>query len=169
MAAAPKPVGAVSGQLVVGISDMKATTDVKSMLVTHSLGSCVAIAAWCPKTRASGLLHFQLPEARMDAARAAAHPLMFCDTGLTRLLAEMAMLGADIRGLKVKLAGGAKMLQHGTLDIGNRNHQAARKQLWKHGLFVAAEDCGGSTARTLYLRGADGAVRLRIAGKVTEL
>ncbi len=61
------------------------------------------------------------------------------------------------------------MLAASTFDIGKRNHLAIRKSLWKHGLFIAAEDCGGNAARTLYLRCSDGAVRLRISGKIVPL
>ena len=162
-------VASASGQVVVGISDLKVVDDPNAMLVTHSLGSCIGVAAHCPRSRVTALLHFQLPEARMDPQRAVEHPLMFCDTGLDTMLRDMAAKGADVRRLIVRLAGGAKMFESGTLDIGRRNHQAARKQLWKHGLFVAAEDCGGNKARTLYLRAADGAVRLRINGQVVAL
>lgn len=152
-----------------GISDLKVVADPAVMLVTHSLGSCVAVTAWCPRTKVSGMLHFQLPEASMDPRRADQSPLMFGDSGIERLVAEVARLGGDARRLEIKLAGGAKMLSVGSFDIGHRNHLSARKQVWKHGLFVAAEDCGGTNARTLYLRCSDGAARLRVNGAVKPL
>ncbi len=155
--------------MTVGISEARIVNDPSAMLVTHSLGSCVAISVWCPVTKVSGLLHYQLPDSEMDLKRAGQNPLMFCDTGLRHLLDKVAKLGGQTKRLEIKLAGGAKMLQVGTFDIGHRNHLAARKQIWKHGLFVKAEDCGGTAPRTLYLRASDGAVRLRINGKVRAL
>lgn len=165
----PPSSASVSRQVSVGISDAAVSADPSVVLVTHSLGSCIGIACHDPAKRVSGLLHFQLPESTMDPARAAQTPLMFCDTGLDWLLAEMRRQGASTSRLQVRLAGGAKMLAASAFDIGRRNHAAARKQLWKHGLLVAAEHCGGTVARTLYLRGADGAVRLRAGGQVIEL
>jgi chemotaxis protein CheD len=157
------------GQITVGISDLKVSTDEAAVLVTHSLGSCIGVACHDPIRRISGLLHFQLPEARMDTDRAAAAPLMFADTGMERLFQQMAVHGADRRKLKVYLAGGAKMLAGGSFDIGRRNHAAARKILFQAGLFVEAEHCGGGVARTLYLRCSDGAVRLKAGGNVIAL
>ncbi|MEM7806762.1 MAG: chemotaxis protein CheD [Planctomycetota bacterium] len=167
----PQPASnsATAGQIVVGISDFKTTGDARAMLVTHSLGSCIGVAAHCPARKISGLLHFQLPEAAMDASRAQNEPAMFADTGLDALIQAMQRRGADTKRLQIRLAGGAKMLSTSTFDIGKRNHLAIRKALWKHGLFVAAENCGGSSARTLYMRCSDGAVRLRMDGKVVAL
>ncbi|MEM6312960.1 MAG: hypothetical protein AAF743_02685, partial [Planctomycetota bacterium] len=42
-----------------------------------------------------------------------------------------------------------------------RNHTAIRKALWKHGLMVDSEDCGGSVPRTMYVNVTDGRVMLK--------
>ena len=165
-----QPAGGGNGrQLVVGISDAKVSNERESVLVTHSLGSCIGVACHDPVAGVAGLLHFQLPDSTLDDARAAAQPLMFCDTGIAWLVNEMKKLGAKPSRTKVKLAGGAKMLATSAFDIGRRNHAAARKQIWKQGLLIAAEECGGTSARTLYLRVSDGAVRLRVGSQVVEL
>jgi chemotaxis protein CheD len=56
-----------------------------------------------------------------------------------------------------------------TFDIGRRNHQAIRKVLWRHGMFLEKEDCGGSSPRTVTLTVGDGAVSVKSAGTVTTL
>jgi chemotaxis protein CheD len=78
--------------------------------------------------------------------------------------------GAGRKRLKVTIAGGAQLLDKaGVFDIGRRNYAAIRKALWQHGLFIDAEDCGGSTPRTLYLAVGDGTVTCKTHGKSTTL
>ncbi|MEM6314949.1 MAG: chemotaxis protein CheD, partial [Planctomycetota bacterium] len=149
-------------QLTVNISDFKVSKNPGDVLVTYSLGSCIGVAIADPQATVAGLLHFQLPDGKMDAERSARQPAMFADSGLDALIAAMLELGADKRRLRVKIAGGAKMLAGSeTFDIGRRNHTAIRKALWKHGLMVDSEDCGGSVPRTMYVNVTDGRVMLK--------
>lgn len=149
-------------QITVGISDYKVSRSTEDVLVTYSLGSCIGVALADPAVQVAGLLHFQLPESRMDPTKAEQNPAMFADTGLATLVAAAEQLGAQRRRLRVKLAGGAKMLVGSdTFDIGRRNHTAIRKALWKMGLMVDSEDCGGNVPRTMYVNVADGRVMLK--------
>ncbi|MEM8872998.1 MAG: chemotaxis protein CheD [Planctomycetota bacterium] len=149
-------------QLTINISDFKVSKNPGDVLVTYSLGSCIGVAIADPQAQVAGLLHFQLPESRMDEDRAVRQPAMFADTGLDALIASMIEHGAEKRRLRVKIAGGAKMLAGSeTFDIGKRNHTAIRKALWKHGLMVDTEECGGNVPRTMYVNVADGRVMLK--------
>ena len=146
---------------VVGVSDAAASNDMHDVLVTYSLGSCIAVSMYDPVMRIGGLLHFQLPSAAADANRGKDRPLMFGDTGMQWLLSEMVNLGAEQRRLRVVLAGGAKMLGDENLfDIGRRNHAAIRKILWQKGLFITAEHVGGGAPRNLRLAVEDGTVTI---------
>ena len=90
---------------------------------------------------------------------------MFADSGMNALLPMMEALGAQKRRLKVKLAGGAAMLNDASsFNIGKRNHAAIRKILWQHGMFIEAEEVGGSAPRTVYLRVADGSLTIKSGG-----
>jgi chemotaxis protein CheD len=157
-------------QLVVNISDARVSGSPEDVLVTYALGSCIGVALYDPVRIIGGLLHYQLPTSTMDADRARLNPLMFADTGFHVLLEKMIALGAEKKRLKVRIAGGAKMLNDAsTFDIGRRNHQAIRKVLWQHGMFLDKEDCGGEQPRTLYLNIADGTLLLKIAGATVTL
>lgn len=157
-------------QITVSISDAKASNVKGDALITHSLGSCIGVAVVDSRAGVAGLLHFQLPDSKIDVDRARARPLMFADSGLDWLLNETQRRGLNLRAAKVKIAGGAKMFpSNDTFDIGRRNHTAIRKALWKHGLMVAAEECGGSTPRTMLVDVASGTVTLRRAGETVEL
>jgi len=148
--------------VVIGISDCQVTDRPESELVTYALGSCIAVSVWDPLRRIGGLLHFMLPESSMDSQRAMANPWMFADTGIDGLVKTAAGMGAERKRLVVRLAGGAQVLDpQGVFSIGKRNYQAARKALWKLGIFIASEAVGGEVSRTVRLNNQDGRFRVR--------
>jgi chemotaxis protein CheD len=62
----------------------------------------------------------------------------------------------------VKLVGGAEMPQTSGswFNTGRRNLLAARNLLWRNGVFVAAQDVGGTDARTVHMSVTDGRLRV---------
>jgi chemotaxis protein CheD len=156
--------------IVVNVSDARVSQDGQDTLVTYSLGSCIAVSLYDPVARCGGMLHYQLPTSTLDATRAQANPCMFADTGMAHLLDEVAALGAQSRRLKVKIAGGAEILDDkGIFSIGKRNHTAIRKILWQRGLLLAAERVGGAEPRTLYLHVADGTTLIKSRGETAAI
>ena len=147
--------------LIVGVGDCQVSSDPETTLVTYALGSCIAVAIYDSVARVGGLLHFMLPESRIDAAKAAARPFMFADTGIPLLFRRAYTQGAEKRRIVVRVAGGAEMGDHGTLDIGKRNYLAMRKILWTAGVFIHAEAVGGTVSRTVRLDVATGTLWLR--------
>lgn len=157
-------------KIIVGVSDAKVSKDAADVLVTYSLGSCIGVCLYDAAATVAGLLHFQLPSSSLDADRARANPLMFADSGLQWILREMESRGARKRRLKVKLAGGAQMLNDAALfNIGKRNHAAIRKTLWQQGIFVESEAVGGTVPRTLLMSVQDGAVTLKCGAETSCL
>jgi chemotaxis protein CheD len=153
--------------LIVGISDCKVTRDAESVLVTYALGSCIAVAMHDPVTKVSGLLHYMLPESSIDTNKAEQNPWMFADTGIPRLLDAVRAAGADGKRMVVRLAGGAQVLDgQGVFQIGKRNYLAARRILWKAGVFIAAEAVGGEVSRTTRLEVGSGRLWVREGGGI---
>jgi chemotaxis protein CheD len=112
------------------------------------------------------MLHYQLPTSTADVERAKRSPLMFADTGMEVLLAELASAGASPKRLRVTVAGAAQMLNDaGLFNIGKRNHAAIRKILWQKGMFIESEEVGGTSPRNLYLPIADGNAQIKISGR----
>ena len=156
--------------IVVNVSDARVSRDLNDILVTYSLGSCIAVSLYDPVAHCAGMLHYQLPTSTLDANRARENPCMFADTGMAALLGELAALGAQPRRLQVKLAGGAEILDDsGVFSIGKRNHTAIRKILWQRGLLLTAEQVGGSQPRTVYLHVADGTTIIKSRGETATL
>jgi len=152
--------------IVVGVADCQVSNDPESVLVTHALGSCIAVIIHDPGASVGGLLHFMLPESALDPGRALEKPFMFADTGIPLLFHSAYRLGAEKRRLVVTAAGGAQIMDPGgVFNIGKRNHLSMRRILWKAGVPVTAEDIGGLVSRTVRLEVATGRVLLCGAGE----
>jgi chemotaxis protein CheD len=151
--------------MIVGISDCRVTNDRNAVLTTYALGSCVAVAVHDPVSAVGGLLHYMLPEAALDRAKAESNPYMFADTGIKELIQMVCAGGANRRRLVVRIAGGAQVIDgHDLFQIGKRNYHAARKLLWKAGILVAAERVGGGVSRTVRLEVGTGRTWVREDG-----
>jgi chemotaxis protein CheD len=156
--------------LIVTIGGIELSDDRSRVLVTHGLGSCVAVMTWDPVCRVGGMLHFQLPSASLAPDRAAESPGTFADTGIPLLFERMYMLGAKKRDIVVKVAGGGSF--HGdidTFDIGRRNYTMMRKIFWKNQILIAAEDIGGNRSRTARLFIDTGQVTIQSGSEVVSL
>ncbi|MBW1721253.1 MAG: chemotaxis protein CheD [Deltaproteobacteria bacterium] len=152
--------------LVVGVSDMKVSSDLDSILVTYSLGSCIGISIYDPVARVGGLLHFMLPDSKLDPEKARKNPNMFADTGIPNLFKSAYKLGAAKQRMKVIVVGGAQVLdQKGFFNIGKRNYMAVRKMFWKNNVMIDYENVGGNVNRTLKLAVKDGKAWLKVSGE----
>ena len=94
-------------RVVIGIGEYVVTRTADAEIVTHALGSCVAVCLWDPVTRVAGMLHFLLPESKLNAERAARQPGTFADTGIPLLFQTAYCAGASKSRLRVYLLGGA--------------------------------------------------------------
>lgn len=155
---------------IVDISDGKVSNKIEDELVTYSLGSCIGVTLYDAAAKVGAMLHFQLPAARLDTTGRKKSPFMFADTGMTELIKKLEALGANKKRAKVKIAGGAQIMEDAKMfNIGKRNYAAIRQYLWKNGMFIEKEDVGGKKPRNLRLRIKDGEVLVRSQGETTLL
>jgi chemotaxis protein CheD len=163
---APSPRGE---RVVIGIGEFRVTTNPDAEIVTHGLGSCVAVCLWDPVSHVAGMLHFLLPEAKLSPDRAAKQPGTFADSGIPLLFQAAYRAGAVKTRLRVHLLGGAAVIGGPTgLDVGRRNGMVAKKLLWQNGVLVTAESLGGTDSRTVSLSAATGRVRVTRGREVVE-
>jgi chemotaxis protein CheD len=152
--------------LVVGIGDCKVSKDPSDVLVTHALGSCIAVVLYDPVARVAGLLHYMLPDSSLDPERAGKLPCVFADTGIPLLLEIAFRRGAAKSRIVIVAAGGAQMLDPtGTFNIGQRNQVAMQKILSETGLRIHKAEIGGTNSRTVRIDVASGRVQLRTQGQ----
>ncbi len=138
---------------------MKVSGDVKDVLITYALGSCIGVAVYDPKVKVGGLLHFMLPDSSLDLNKARKTPAMFADTGIPFLFKSCYRLGAEKRRMIVKIAGGASILDNSNYFlIGRKNITALKKIFWKNNVLIDGEDTGGDFNRTIQMEISTGKV-----------
>jgi chemotaxis protein CheD len=145
---------------VVGIGELAVGTQPQDMIITHALGSCIAVCVWDPVAQVGGLLHFLLPESKINLTRAVQQPATYADTGVPLLLQHALERGAQPTRMLVHLVGGAEIAGGGAFNVGKRNLLAARNLLWRHGVLIKGEEVGGSLARTVHMDVGPGRIRI---------
>ena len=151
--------------LIVGISDIKISNDENHAIITYALGSCVGIVVYDPMVKVGGMLHYMLPDSRLDKRKARENPGMFADTGIPLLFKSCYQLGAEKWRMIVNVAGGASILDDvNYFRIGQKNIMAMRKIFWDNNILIDKEDTGLSYNRTVRLEMATGTVFIRSSG-----
>ncbi|MDH5298422.1 MAG: chemotaxis protein CheD [Desulfobulbaceae bacterium] len=153
-------------KIVVGISDMKVSSNPDDVLITYSLGSCIGLVVWDPVAKVGGMLHYMLPDSSLDRGRAEARPFMFADTGIPSLFKEAYKYGAIKSRMVVKAVGGSQVMDAAEVfNIGKRNYMILRQMLWKNKVMIAKEDIGGTVNRTISLQVGTGTTILKVSGR----
>ena len=162
---------ATPSRWVIGIGELAVSRTPSLTIATHAVGSCIAVCIYDPIATVAGMLHFLLPESAINPDRAAHHPAVFADTGIPLLFQTAYEHGLVKPRAIVKLIGGAEMPQTraGWFNTGHRNLLAARALLWRNGVFVSAEDVGGTDARTVHMSVADGRLQVFSGRNYKEL
>jgi chemotaxis protein CheD len=146
---------------IVGIGEFAVSNEAADTIVTHALGSCIAVCIWDKSAVVGGLLHFLLPDAAVNPERARSQPATFANTGLPLFFQAAYALGLDKKRCRVRLIGGAEIGGLGganSLNVGKRNLLAARNILWRNGLLIEAEATGGSIPRSVALHVSGGRI-----------
>lgn len=156
-----------TGQVNVKIADMQIVSGPNQVLVTHALGSCIAVTVYDPVAHVGGMCHFMLPNPKpgSDGSEVTVGPHPYASAAVPALFRAAYAAGAKKSRLIVTAAGGAEMLEAGSaLKIGSRNWTILRKLLWKNNIVLAGSDIGGQESRNLMLDLTDGRVTVTKAG-----
>jgi chemotaxis protein CheD len=129
------------------------------------------VVIYDPFAGVGGLLHFMLPDSKIDPQKAQKNPWMFADTGIPSLFKEAYKLGAEKERLEVRVMGGSQIMDgSGFFNIGKKNYMALRRIFRTNGVLIRAEDVGGSGNRTVTLEVSSGKVLVKSSGdEVREL
>lgn len=159
-------------RVVIGVGEMSVSNNPTITLSTYALGSCVAVVAYDGAAKAGGILHLMLPDSTLSAAKAAAQPAMFADTGLPLLFKALVGVKGELPRVRIFLAGGASVLCTNDLfKIGERNIAASKAYLAKQGFQVRASALGGTINRTVHLNIGNGEIMLKtpVGSETTSL
>ena len=156
---------------IVGIADMKVSSNPDDILVTYALGSCLGVVICDPVAQVGGMLHVMLPLSTIDPVKAKENPAMFVDTGVPLLFHRAYEAGANRDRIQIRVAGGANVSGsvEDRFEIGKRNFIVLRKLLWRNGLLLKAHDVGGHHSRTMALQVGSGQVTVKANGIETLL
>ncbi|MFN7980635.1 MAG: chemotaxis protein CheD [Vicinamibacterales bacterium] len=151
----------VKRKVVIGIGELAVSNDANEAIVTHALGSCVAVCLYDPVAGVGGMIHILLPDSKINLTRAEVQPAAFADTGIPMLFHAAYERGAKKARCRVHLVGGAAVSGTPTTaaSVGKRNVLAARQILWRNGVLVEKEEVGGTVARNVTLDVGDGTVQ----------
>ncbi|NCC23882.1 MAG: chemotaxis protein CheD [Deltaproteobacteria bacterium] len=154
---------------VVHISDMKISKNPRDVLVTHSLGSCLGLAAYDPEVRVGALIHCLLPN-HSGNPKARENPYMFVSSGVPAMIRKMYDYGAEKQRIILKAAGCGRMLNiTNQFDTGEKNFSTLLKLLEVNDMPLAARDVGGSRPRTVVLHLENGRVVIRSRKEESDL
>ena len=115
------------------------------------LGSCVSVVLWHPQRRLGGMCHFLLPN-RHRLPRAALDG-RYGDEAIALLLQAGHAAGTRAEDYQLYLFGGGDMfprfVRQPDSSVGERNVEAARRLIDRHGLQLHGEHVGGCGHRKL--------------------
>ena len=111
------------------------------ILLTTTLGSCIATCLWDPEARVGGMNHFMLPGGDASSGRYGSYAMEI-------LINEMMKRGARREALEAKVFGGGQVMQGmATMNIGERNTAFAVDYLKAERIPIVSRDVLGGYAR----------------------
>jgi len=151
--------------IIVGVADMKISTEPSTYLVTHALGSCLAVTFHDEKRRIGGLLHAMLPTSSIHKGQKI-REAMFLDTGIPRLLASLIRAGARKQHIRCKVFGGAQLMATDHyFRIGSKNIDMFYRLSQEMELDIVAWEVSGRVNRSIRLNNRTGDVIVKIPSK----
>ena len=112
------------------------------------LGSCVSITLWHPGARIGAMSHYLLAQNATPGHELNAR---YGDDALALMLAELGLSGVHGRDCQAKVFGGGQMFPAlGRREtVGQKNGEAARRLLKKHGIALVSESLFGAGHRQI--------------------
>ncbi|TDF98205.1 chemotaxis protein CheD [Paenibacillus piri] len=147
----------------VGMADLN-VAHLTGVLKTTGLGSCVGLTLYDSKAHIAGMAHVMLPDSEI-AREGKLNIAKYADTAIPEMIAKMQAMGADIKRLEAKMAGGAQMFAFSsssdTMRIGPRNVESCKHMLKQYAIPIKAEDTGGNYGRTIEFNCETGVLLIR--------
>ena len=106
----------------------------EDILITTTLGSCIAACLWDRERRVGGMNHFMLPEGSSDSGRYGSYAMEL-------LINELMKRGASRMTLEAKVFGGGAVIGGmSTINVGERNTQFVIDYLQTERIPIVSRD-----------------------------
>jgi chemotaxis protein CheD len=126
-----------------------------TLLRSMAIGSCIAIAAYDPKTKTAGLAHIMLP----DSAPEKSHEKnKYAFNGIEQMLRQMVEFGSTIDDIEACLVGAGNVLQKEGDNICKNNMRSVVAILSEKNIPVRASVLGGQERKSAFLDAQTGCV-----------
>lgn len=145
----------------VGIGDYVITNIAGDEIVTHALGSCVAVTFYNADLMQAAMIHIALPQ-RPESTSAHSKIGYYADTGLNHLINEVQKrFGIGITKYQIHVIGGADPIKENDFfQIGKRNLTEVMNILNRHKLHFYADEISGNVSRSVNLCVRDGKISI---------
>jgi chemotaxis protein CheD len=129
--------------------------------VVTILGSCVSVTMFNERFRFGAICHALLPSSRIldDADK-----FRYVDSSMHHMLNVFERMGINGGELKIKLLGGANMIERldgNSMAVGKKNVETALRIIAERNLRLVGSDVGGTMGRKIYFSTHTGEVLLK--------
>ena len=137
-------------EFVVGIGEIAVSRTHDDLFKTFSLASCLGVVMYAPRFKTMAMGHMLLPYSPEHGGKVDGKPAQYVDKGIDAMVNLFRYkLGVDGKELEVSVFGGANAGICSHYNVSERNIEAARATLAKHGMRTVRIETGGNYARTL--------------------
>ncbi len=140
--------------------------DNPNVIITTTLGSCVAACVYDPVAAIGGMNHFLLPDAGLDTTSLSSR---YGSAAMEQLINRLLTVTGRRDRLRAKVFGGANV-NVATLrnsNIGQRNVEFVMEYLATEGIPTVSWDVGGSSPRAIRFFPTSGRTQRRLIGDET--
>lgn len=151
--------------LNVGIGEYIITDNEDEIIITHALGSCVALIIHCKSSKHTAMAHIVLPEnsSIRNQALYKMKPGYFASDIVPK------MMGYFLEGIKcnryqleVSVIGGAdSRLLEDVFMVGKKNVAIVSQLLKSYGIKIKHADTGGNISRTVSINSSNGHIHVK--------
>ncbi|HYG85990.1 MAG TPA: chemotaxis protein [Azospirillum sp.] len=135
-------------------------TDAPDVIITTTLGSCVAACLFDPVAAIGGMNHFLLPDSGSDRLSVSSR---YGSAAMEQLINRLLSVTGRRDRLRAKVFGGASVATL-TSGIGQRNVEFVMEYLATEGIPTMSWDVGGAAARAIRFYPASGRTQRRLIG-----
>lgn len=137
--------------ITIGLGEYAITDSENEIIITHSLGSCVALVLYCPVSKCTSMAHFVLPERDIKHGHIHAKEAYYAKDFLPKMLKfYLDKPECSKRTLRAFVVGGSVSKNPSDIfKIGERNVQVVIDYLEEHKIHYVANETLGSFSRTV--------------------
>jgi chemotaxis protein CheD len=149
--------------ITIGLGEYAITDTENEVIITHALGSCVALVIYCPDSKCTSMAHIVLPERDLKHGQVPEKEAYYADDFVPRLLDFYTRKpNCRLSQLKVHLIGGAESKNKSDVfKVGPRNVAIVEDILKKNGIKFSREETLGNYSRTVEIDVNHGEIKIR--------